>query len=240
MSVVVARSLVHAYRRFPGRRHAALQGVDVEVAAGECLGLVGPNGSGKSTLLRVLAGLAVPLAGEARVLGLPAGSRKLRGRIGWVPEALRWPAALPVGAVLHELAALCRVRQADARVVEVARLTGIGDLLDRRLGSLSLGQGRRVAVAQALLDRPPVLLLDEPFSGLDSLVLHDLRAHLRERLAEGATVLLSTHRVEDLTGLASHVMVLREGRVVRSGPAGPLLAELEGRAGLAAWLDPTA
>lgn len=236
MTAVQIRGLTHTYRRGLGRRTTSLAGVDLDAAPGECWGLVGPNGSGKSTLLRILAGLAAPLAGRAEVLGQPSGSRKLRGSIGYAPERLVWPRTLSVGAVLHELAALSGLAGASQRVVDTMRITGLESLVDRRLGTLSLGQSRRVLLAQALLDRPPLLLLDEPFSSLDSLVIHDVRAHLREQVALGACLLMATHRVEDLRGLATHVLVLRDGHVVARGEADELLADADGRDGLLSLL----
>lgn len=240
MTAIEAHALTHAYRRFPGRRLVSLAGVDLRVESGQCWGLVGPNGSGKSTLLRILAGLTIPAGGEAKVLGRPVGSASLRGSVGYAPETLRWPPALTVAGVLHELAALTAVTGAEARVLDVARVTGLEGLLDRRLGSLSLGQARRVSLAQALMDRPPLLLLDEPFSGLDSLVVHDVRDHLREQVALGAAVVMASHRLEDLIGLATHVAVLRAGLLVREGPAEELLADVDRREGLLSLLGASA
>lgn len=236
MSVLVTRGLTHAYRRL-GRRRSSLAAVDLTVAPGQCLGLVGPNGSGKSTLLRLCAGVMAPLAGDVEVLGHPAGSRAARRATGWVPEQIRWPRALTVNDALCELAALGSARGIVTRVDQVCGLLGLGPLLGRRLGSLSRGQARRVVIAQALLDDPALLLFDEAFSGLDSLVLRDLRDDLALRLAGGAALVLATHRVEDLAGLATEVLALHDGRVVVRGPADEVLAEAQRREGLAALLD---
>jgi len=236
MPLLSVAALQHGYRRTPWSRRVSLRGVDLEVRAGECWGLVGPNGSGKSTLLRIVAGLALPTAGRVTLFGQPAGSRAVRGRVGYAPEALRWPPALRVIEVLHELSALDGLRGAVARVRAAAAVTGLAELLDRPLGSLSLGQSQRVVLASALLGEPELLLLDEPFSGLDSLVLHDVRSHLALRLAEGAACLLASHRVDDLRGLATHLLVLREGRVVAAGPAAEQLAGAHDRDGLLSLL----
>lgn len=232
MALLVARNLSHAYRRLTGRRLTSLSGVDVEVSGGECLGVVGPNGSGKSTLLRILAGLALPRTGEVRVADHPAGSRAAQAATGYVPETVRWPAHLSVRAALRELAALTALGDVAGRIRRVSELTGITDLLDRRFGTLSMGQARRVVLAQALMDEPPLLLLDEPFSALDSLVIHDLAGHLTARREAGAAIVLTSHRLEDLSRLCTRLMVLREGRVVAAGPAPALLAEAAERAGL--------
>ena len=236
MSLLVANAVTHAYRRAFGRRRPSLVDVDLVVRPGECWGLLGANGSGKSTLLRVLAGVTMPLAGEVSVLDHAAGSRLARAAVGWVPETLGWPVAMTVNDALTELASLSSARDIVGRVDRVAALLGLGELLGRRLGTLSYGQGRRVVLAQALLDDPPLLLLDEAFSGLDSLVLHTLREDFSLRLVGGAGMVIATHRVEDLFGLATHVLVLRAGRVVARGPAAELLAGSEQADGLAALL----
>jgi ABC-2 type transport system ATP-binding protein len=236
MSLIAARQITHAYRRALGRALPTLSAVDLDVAPGQCWGLVGPNGSGKSTLLRILAGISAPMAGSVQVRGAPAGSRLARASCGYAPETIRWPAAMRVHDALGELAALSSVRGIVPRVERVAALLGLHSLLTRRLGTLSLGQARRVVLAQALLDDPPVLLLDEAFSGLDSLVLHDLREDLQLRLAGGAGIVLATHRLEDLVGLATHVLVLHAGKVARCGPAEEVLEGLAGRESLAGLL----
>jgi ABC-type multidrug transport system ATPase subunit len=239
MALLEARNISHAYRRFPGRRRTSLSGVDLALDAGQCLGLVGPNGSGKSTLLRILAGLAVPATGTVGVSGHAAGSRAARRATAFVPESLRWPPQLTVLAALRELAALATWRQLLPRIDRVARVAGIQDLLNRRLGSLSMGQARRVVMAQALLDDASLMLLDEPFSSLDSLVIHDLCEELQRRKQAGAAVVISSHRVEDLARLADRILVLRGGRVVAEGSCEELLAGSGRRSGLVDLLGET-
>jgi ABC-type multidrug transport system ATPase subunit len=236
MPLLEARAVEHGYRRFPGRRIASLRGVDLVVEPGQCWGLVGPNGSGKSTLLRLCAGLAEPSSGRVTVKGVPAARRAARQATAYAPETVRWPRDASVVSVLRELAGLAGTRDAAARVQRAVRLTGLEPLVHRRLGTLSLGQGRRVVLAQALLDEAPLLLLDEPFSGLDSLVILDVREHLARRLAGGAGVVMASHRLEDLEDLATHVLVLRDGRATAAGPAAQVLADARGRRGMSALL----
>lgn len=237
MSLLVAKAVTHAYRRAFGRRRASLSDVSLSVSPGQCWAVLGANGSGKSTLLRVLAGVALPLAGEVLVLDHAAGSRFARGATGWVPEAVGWPRALSVNDALTELASLGSARDIIGRVDRVAALLQLEPLLRRKLGSLSYGQARRVALAQALLDDPALLLLDEAFSGLDSLVLHRLKQDLQLRLRSGAGLVLATHRAEDLLGLATHALVLREGRVIAHGSAEQVLAGIEHPDVLSALLE---
>lgn len=223
MSLLVAKAVTHAYRRGLRRRRPALVDVSLSVGPGECWGLLGGNGSGKSTLLAVLAGVTTPLAGDVLVVDRPAGTREARGRVGWVPESLTWPRNLRVLDVLSELASLSSARDIGGRVERAAEILDLLPLLGRPLGSLSHGQGRRVVLAQALLDDPPLLLLDEAFAGLDSLVLHSVRQDLSLRLLAGAGMVIATHRVDELQGLATHALVLAEGRVVASGPSAEVL-----------------
>lgn len=237
MSLLTARQITHAYRRILGRASPTLLDVDLEVGPGECWGLVGPNGSGKSTLLRILAGVTSPLSGVATVSGAPVGSHRARAACGYAPESIDWPAAMRVQDALGELAALSSVRGVMGRVERVTALLGLAEILPRRFGTLSLGQARRVVIAQALLDDPQLILLDEAFSGLDSLVLHDLLEDLHLRLAGGVGIVLATHRLEDLVGLATHVVVLQGGRVVRHGLAEDILDGLSGRDSLAGLLE---
>ncbi len=237
MLLLDVRAVSHAYRRLPLRAVPSLRGVSLAVERGQCWGLLGPNGSGKSTLLRVAAGLLEPAGGQVLVDGQRAGSRAARALSGYAPDEVRWPRGLSVAQALHELSALAGLSGSIARVETAARLTGLAPLLGRRLGTLSHGQGRRVVLAQALLGDPLLLLLDEPFSGLDSLVLHDVRRHLRARLAAGAALVLASHRLEDFAELCTHVLLLRDGQVVRAGPAAEVLAGADRREGLAALLE---
>jgi len=239
MPLLDVRAVAHGYRRLPLRRVPSLRGVDLAVQRGECWGLLGPNGSGKSTLLRVAAGLIEPVSGQVLVDGHRAGTRGARMLIGYAPDEVRWPRSLNVAAALHELSALSGVRGSVGRVESAARLLGLMPLLGWRLGALSHGQGRRVVLAQALMGEPALLLLDEPFSGLDSLVLHDVRRHLQDRLAAGVAIVLASHRLDDFEELATHVLVLRDGSVERAGPAAEVLAQAGRREGLAALLGGT-
>lgn len=220
-----------------GRTHA-LREVDLVLQPG-VTGLLGPNGAGKTTLLRILATVLPPSQGRVRVLDLdpsdPAQRTDVRRRLGYLPQELGFPSGFTAFAFLDYLAVLKEWTDATRRHEEVRRvleLVGLADLSARKVKALSGGQRRRLALAQALLGDPALLVLDEPTTGLDP----EQRASLRGVLAEAArsaTVLLSTHQTEDVAALCERVVVLDAGRVCFNGTVQELVARAEG----CVWLD---
>lgn len=210
-------------RRAP--RVEALRGIELRVARGELLGLLGPNGSGKTTLLRVLCGDLAPNSGNVRVLGLAAGDRALVPRVGFQPdEAPPFPALTPY-EVLGHLGVLAGLARSVARARGVALLDrlGLGAVRDRALDGFSTGMKKRTAIACALVTEPELLLLDEPTAGLDpdgSLLVLEL---LREQAARGVTVVMASHRLDEVEQICSRVVVLAQGRVRRDGTLDALL-----------------
>ena len=220
-----------------GRTHA-LREVDLVLQPG-VTGLLGPNGAGKTTLLRILATVLPPNEGRVRVLDLdpsdPAQRTDVRRRLGYLPQELGFPSGFTAFAFLDYLAVLKEWTDAAGRHEEVRRvldLVGLADLSTKKVKALSGGQRRRLALAQALLGDPALLVLDEPTTGLDP----EQRASLRGVLAEAArtsTVLLSTHQTEDVAALCERVVVLDSGRVCFDGTVQELVARAEG----CVWLD---
>jgi len=190
-----------------------LRGLDLTIRAGEALAVVGPNGAGKTTLLRILAGLMRPTAGQVRVLGQPLehGSAETRGAIGLLSHQSLLYDDL---TLLENLTFAARLYGLD-RPRELAQTAlaqaGLGERTDELPRRLSRGLLQRAAIARALLHRPKVLLLDEPFTSLDAGAADRLRADLRMRLAEGLGVALVTHHLTEVWELASRVAVLVNG-----------------------------
>jgi len=190
-----------------------LRGLDLTIREGEALAVVGPNGAGKTTLLRILAGLMRPTAGQIRVLGQPLeqGSAQTRSAIGLLShqsllyDDLTLRENLTFAARLY---GLDRSREVAETALAQAGLADRADELPRRL---SRGLVQRAAIARAVLHRPKVLLLDEPFTSLDAAAADRLRADLRTRLAEGLGVVLVTHHLTEVWELASRVAVLVNG-----------------------------
>jgi ABC-2 type transport system ATP-binding protein len=204
----------------------ALDGVDLDVTRGRIHGLVGPNGAGKTTLLGLLLGLAVADGGRLEILGTPVG------RAFAVPDGVAGfvdgPGLYPSLTARQNLAALAELRGRDARTAgidDVLDQVGLTDVADDRVRGFSLGMRQRLGLAAALLTRPRLLVLDEPSNGLDPAGKRHVHGVLNRLAAGGTSVVVSSHRMDDLEAMCSEVTILATGRVVFSGPLGKLAAE---------------
>lgn len=193
----------------------ALDGLDLQVEEGELFGFLGPNGAGKSTTIRILVDLIRPTAGRAMIFGrdCQADSVAVRRMIGYLPGDPAFPPKMTAHEVFAYTARL-RGTQIDAayrdQLIERLRVDP-----DRPVSTLSRGNRQKVGVIQALLARPPLLILDEPTTGLDPLIQEEVEAILREVVADGRTVFFSSHILPEVESLCSRVAIVREGRIVR-------------------------
>jgi ABC-2 type transport system ATP-binding protein len=206
----------------------ALDGIDLDVTQGQIHGLVGPNGAGKTTLLGLLLGLAVADSGSGslEILGTPVG-RALAAPDG-VAGFVDGPGLYPWLSARQNLAALATLRGGDARsagIDDVLDQVGLTDVADDRVRGFSLGMRQRLGLAAALLTKPRLLVLDEPSNGLDPAGKRHVHSVLNRLAADGTSVVLSSHRMDDLEELCSEVTILATGRVVFSGPLSKLAAE---------------
>ncbi|MFI1170341.1 ABC transporter ATP-binding protein [Streptomyces melanogenes] len=204
----------------------ALDGVDLDVARGQIHGLVGPNGAGKTTLLGLLLGLAVADSGRLDILGTPVG-RALSAPDG-VAGFVDGPGLYPSLSARRNLAALAALHGRDVRAAgidDVLDQVGLTDVADDRARGFSLGMRQRLGLAAALLTEPRLLVLDEPANGLDPAGKRHVHGVLTRLAAGGTSIVLSSHRMDDLEALCSEVTILATGRVVFSGPLGKLAAE---------------
>lgn len=201
-------------RRFGGR--TAVRDVTLSLAAGDCLALFGPNGAGKTTLLRMLAGLLRPTDGAATVAGvaLPGGA-DLRAAIGYISHASMLYGALGARENVELAARLFGVRDARAQAARALERMELGDRAETPVRLLSRGMQQRVSIARATVHDPRVVLLDEPFTGLDDSGSAALGAHLAALRAAGTTMVLVTHQIADGLALATHAAIMREGALVR-------------------------
>ena len=201
----------------------ALDGVDLDVPAGQVHGLVGPNGAGKTTLLGLLLGLSVPDTGSLELLGAAAGRR--RGAPAGVAGFVNGPGLYPSLTARRNLTALAALRGCGAGgVSDALDRVGLGDVADDRVRGFSLGMRQRLGLAAALLTEPRLLVLDEPANGLDPAGKAHLHRVIAGLAADGTAVVLSSHHMDDLAALCSEVTVLLTGRVVFSGPVAGLAA----------------
>jgi ABC-2 type transport system ATP-binding protein len=204
----------------------ALDGIDLDVTQGQIHGLVGPNGAGKTTLLGLLLGLAVADSGSLEILGTPVG-RALDVADG-VAGFVDGPGLYPSLTARQNLAALASLRGLDARTTgidDVLDQVGLTDVADDRTRGFSLGMRQRLGLAAALLTKPRLLVLDEPSNGLDPAGKRQVHGVLNRLAADGTSVVLSSHRMDDLEALCSEVTILATGRVVFSGPLSKLATE---------------
>ena len=193
----------------------ALDGVSLDIEQGEALAYLGPNGAGKTTTLKLLMRLIFPTSGSAEILGRPAGDDAVRRRVGFLPEAPRFPGALSADELLTYHARLFASRPAEARHRAARALdrVGMGSRRHSRLREYSRGMLQRVGVALALVNDPEVVLLDEPLSGLDPVGRRDLRTLLLALRGEGRTLVFSSHLLPDAEAVCSRVAILNGGRL---------------------------
>ena len=194
----------------------ALSGVDLEVEEGEFFALLGPNGAGKTTFISILAGLVRATAGQAEVMGydVVAGYREARRRLGVVPQELVFDPFFTVRETLRIQAGYYGLRRPDAWIDELLHHLGLSDKADTNMRRLSGGMKRRVLVAQALVHRPPVIVLDEPTAGVDVELRQSLWAFIQQLNRKGHTILLTTHYLEEAEALCERVAMLKDGRIV--------------------------
>jgi ABC-2 type transport system ATP-binding protein len=215
-------------RRFG--RVQALCGVDLAVEEGEFFGLLGPNGAGKTTLISILAGLVHADTGIARILGHDVGTdyRAARRSLGVVPQELVFDPFFTVRETLAIQSGYFGLRRNDAWIDEILHHLDLTAKADANMRSLSGGMKRRVLVGQALVHRPPVIILDEPTAGVDVELRQSLWGFIRKLNRDGHTIILTTHYLEEAEALCGRIAMLRAGRVVALDTKQALLSRFAG------------
>jgi ABC-2 type transport system ATP-binding protein len=208
------------------RPYRALDNLTLQIDTGEVFGFLGPNGAGKTTTLKLLMQLIYPTSGHAQILGRPVGDLGMRQRIGYLPENPYFYDYLTAEELLHYFGRLFGYRGADrrTRVNKLLDRVGIGAERRLQLRKFSKGMLQRVGIAQALLNDPEVIFLDEPMSGLDPLGRREVRALILELRDQGRTVFFSSHILADAEALCGRVAVVAAGRLAASGRLSELLA----------------
>jgi lipooligosaccharide transport system ATP-binding protein len=226
--VISASGLVKRFGAFD-----AVKGVSFTVARGECFGFLGPNGAGKTTTIRMITGNLPPGGGSLTVLGLDVthDSRRIKGRLGVMPQEDNLDPDL---TVMDNLLVYARYhgippRRAAPRATELLSLMQLAEHARSRIDSLSGGMKRRLLIARALINRPEILVLDEPTTGLDPQARHLIWQKLRSLLSSGTTLLLTTHYMEEAEQLCHRLVIMDQGRVVAEGSPADLIAAHAGR-----------
>jgi lipooligosaccharide transport system ATP-binding protein len=221
----------------------AVDGLDLDLPTGTCVGLLGPNGAGKSTTMKLLTAQAIADEGSLEVLGhvLPEDSKPARAEMGVVPQLDNLDTTLTVEQNLLVFTYLYRVPKGERRAA-IDRALDIANLRDRRgakVDQLSGGMRRRLLIARALVHEPRLLLLDEPTVGLDPQVRQELWALIDRLRSEGVSILMSTHYIEEAQRLADTVTVMAKGRAVATGRPGDLVLEHAGHEALEVYGPPS-
>ena len=208
------------------RPYLALESLTLQVGVGEVFGFLGPNGAGKTTTLKLLMQLIYPTSGRAEILGRPVGDLEVKRRIGYLPENPYFYDYLSAEELLEYFSALFGHAPAERRRRASALLDEVGIAAERRLQlrKFSKGMLQRVGIAQALINEPEIVFLDEPMSGLDPLGRRDIRELILRLRDRGCTVFFSSHVLSDAEALCSRVAILANGRLVSQGRLSEILA----------------
>lgn len=214
---VLVRGLRKSFRNFR-RTHEVLQGIDLEIAPGEVVGLIGPNGAGKTTLMSCLLGFLHPDDGVVTIDGRENDDLGIRRRTGFVPERMNFDRRATGWDFLRYMARLAEVPRADvdARCRAMIERLGLGGAADKRLSQYSRGMLQRIGMCQALIHAPAYLFLDEPTSGLDPNGVLLVRDLIAEQKARGAAVLLNSHQLAEIEKVCDRVLFLHRGVIARA------------------------
>ena len=227
-NAIEVRGLTKVYGKDRNAR-PALNGIDLDVPAGSIFGLLGPNGAGKSTFINILAGLVVKTAGTVRIWGFDqdVNPRQSRAAIGVVPQELNLDAFFTPAQALEVQAGLYGVPRRERRTMDILRRVGLEDKAHAYSRSLSGGMRRRLLVAKAMVHSPPVLVLDEPTAGVDIELRQMLWNYVRELNQAGATIILTTHYLEEAEEMCRRIAIVNHGDVVACDDTSALLGRLD-------------
>lgn len=209
----------------------ALKGIDLAVPRGSIFGLLGPNGAGKSTFINILAGLVVKSAGSASIWGfdIDENPRQARASIGIVPQELSIDPFFTPGEIMELQAGMYGVPKPERRTLDILTAMGLDDKIDAYARTLSGGMRRRLLVAKALVHNPPVLVLDEPTAGVDIELRRQLWDYVLELNAQGVTIVLTTHYLEEAEELCDTIAIIDQGDVVACDTTQNLLTQIDNK-----------
>lgn len=229
-NAIEARGLDKTYRaQGKGKPVHALKKVDLVIPRGSFFGLLGPNGAGKSTFINILGGLVVKSGGTASIWGndIDADPMNARGAIGIVPQELNMDPFFSPGEALEIQAGYYGVPKSERKTEEILKAVGLWDKRDAYARTLSGGMKRRLLVAKAMVHAPPVLVLDEPTAGVDVELRRQLWDYVRSLHAQGVTIVLTTHYLEEAQELCDTIAIINHGKVIACEPTHKLISRLD-------------
>lgn len=217
----------------------ALKGIDLEIPTGSIFGLLGPNGAGKSTFINILSGLVMKSAGDVSVWGfdIDRNSRQARASLGVVPQEINMDVFFTPAEALEIQAGLYGVPKSRRRTMEILRALRLDDKADAYVRQLSGGMKRRLLIAKAMVHSPPILILDEPTAGVDIELRKELWEYVMELHAQGVTIVLTTHYLEEAQELCQQIGIIHEGDLVACEPTEKLIASLDSKTLMVTPLD---
>ncbi len=218
-----AIDLKHVTKSYKGKVHA-LRGIDMRVMRGEVFGLLGPNGAGKSTLVKIMMTVVRATQCEGTVLDAPVGNKATLARVGYLPENHRFPRYLTGRQILHFFGALAKVdrRTCRKKANELLDIVGMTSTADRIVSTYSKGMAQRIGLAQAMINDPELILLDEPTDGVDPVGRRDIREVLHRLRDQKKTIFINSHQLSELDALCDRVAILIGGEVRRQGTVADL------------------
>ena len=228
--VIETEKLTKIFTNFWGKRTVrAVHNLAMRIEPGEVFGLLGPNGSGKSTTVKMLLGLLFPTFGSAKVLGYPPGSVKANARIGFLPEESYLYRFLTAEETLDFYGRLFSIsyRERKKRIDELIEQVGLTKARKRKLREYSKGMSRRIGFAQALINNPELIILDEPTTGLDPIGIREMKDLILKLRGEGKTILMCSHLLADVRDVCDRITILHNGEMKVLGPIKELLSVRE-------------
>lgn len=229
MSAIALRNLKKIYRTKKGKEKTALEQVNLEVPEGSFFGLLGPNGAGKSTLINILSGLVIKTAGDVQVGGynIDTHNKHIRSLIGVVPQELILDPFFTPRQVLNNTAGYYGIAKKDRRTDDILAAVGLLEKSEAPARSLSGGMRRRLLVAKAMVHAPKILVLDEPTAGVDVDLREQLWRYVKQLNAQGTTILLTTHYLEEAQELCDQIAVIHHGQIIAHDTTRALMRLIE-------------
>jgi len=226
MIVAKVENLEKSFRRgFFLKRKKVLKGVNFQINDGEIYGLLGPNGAGKTTTIKSLIGLIFPDSGYVEIFGSTNLDPSVKKRIGFLPEQPYFYEYLTAREYLSLSADLFRIKGKEKRIEELSSILSMDKFIDSRLKTLSKGELQRVGLAQALINDPPFLILDEPMSGLDPIGRKEVKDLILELKRKGKTIFFSSHILQDAELICDRVGIMLDGKIIEEGKLKDLISE---------------